>query len=107
MYKTGDLARCREDGIFEYLGRLDDQVKIRGYRVELGEIEAVVCEHVDIRQCAVVAPMDERGNMQLTGYVILRDGMTLTSQELREFLKTQASLSTWFRLTSFPWKHFR
>ena len=38
LYKSGDLARYRRDGILEYLGRADDQVKIRGYRIELGEI---------------------------------------------------------------------
>ena len=48
MYKTGDLARYREDGIIEYLGRVDNQVKVRGYRIELGEIEAVLAV---IRPC--------------------------------------------------------
>jgi amino acid adenylation domain-containing protein len=42
LYKTGDLARYREDGNIEFLGRIDDRVKIRGYRIELGEIESVL-----------------------------------------------------------------
>jgi nonribosomal peptide synthetase DhbF len=42
LYRTGDIARYRPDGVIEYLGRRDDQVKIRGMRVELREIEAVV-----------------------------------------------------------------
>ena len=41
LYKTGDLARFREGGVVEYLGRIDQQVKVRGFRIELGEIEAV------------------------------------------------------------------
>ncbi len=52
MYGTGDRARVRRDGTIEYLGRLDDQVKIRGVRVELGEVEAAVASHPDIRGAA-------------------------------------------------------
>ena len=67
MYKTGDVARYREDGTLEYLGRLDDQVKIRGYRVELGEVEAVITEHPGVRRCVVLAREDQPGNKQLVG----------------------------------------
>lgn len=40
LYHSGDRARQRGDGCFEYLGRLDEQIKLRGYRIEPGEIEA-------------------------------------------------------------------
>ncbi|EGH35588.1 amino acid adenylation, partial [Pseudomonas syringae pv. japonica str. M301072] len=42
------------DGNLEYLGRNDDQIKIRGFRVELGEIEARLAEHSDIREAVVL-----------------------------------------------------
>ncbi len=87
MYKTGDLARCREDGNLEYLGRLDEQVKIRGYRVELGEVEAVAAEHAAVRQCVTLVREDTPGNRQLAAYVIPRDGLTVTPKELQEFLR--------------------
>ncbi|HXJ43603.1 MAG TPA: amino acid adenylation domain-containing protein, partial [Bryobacteraceae bacterium] len=87
MYKTGDMARWREDGTLEYAGRLDDQMKIRGYRVELGEIEAVAAEHPAVRQCVALAREDESGSKQVAGYVIPRDGEAVTPKELREFLR--------------------
>lgn len=52
LYRTGDRARLRPDGVFEYLGRVDDQVKIRGARVELGEIEAVLATHPGVTAAA-------------------------------------------------------
>lgn len=58
LYRTGDRARLRADGTFEYLGRTDDQVKIRGVRVELGEIEAVLAGHPEI--AATAAAVHER-----------------------------------------------
>lgn len=47
-YRSGDLVRWLPSGQLEYVGRLDNQVKIRGHRVELGEVEAALCEHPDI-----------------------------------------------------------
>ena len=54
MYKSGDLARWREDGTLEYLGRMDTQVKIRGFRIETGEIETRLDQHPEINSSGVV-----------------------------------------------------
>ncbi|NEQ52629.1 MAG: amino acid adenylation domain-containing protein [Leptolyngbya sp. SIO3F4] len=55
LYKTGDLARYRADGVLEWLGRADRQIKIRGYRIELGEIEDLLRSHPTIQEAVVVA----------------------------------------------------
>jgi amino acid adenylation domain-containing protein len=53
IYKTGDLGRWRADGNIEFLGRMDEQIKIRGYRIELQEIENLLLQMEEIRECAV------------------------------------------------------
>ncbi len=69
MYKTGDLARRRADGVIEFLGRNDAQVKIRGFRVEPGEIEARLLECPGVRE-AVVVGRQEHGERHLIAYVV-------------------------------------
>lgn len=53
-YATGDIVRLLPDGNYVYVGRADHMVKIRGHRVELGEIEAALQQHQEVREAAVV-----------------------------------------------------
>jgi natural product biosynthesis luciferase-like monooxygenase protein/amino acid adenylation domain-containing protein len=87
LYKTGDLVRWLSDGQIEFLGRLDDQVKIRGQRLELGEVEDALLQHDGVRESAVVASANARGESRLVAYVAAVPGSSVTRRVLREFLK--------------------
>ncbi|HZB96710.1 MAG TPA: amino acid adenylation domain-containing protein, partial [Herpetosiphonaceae bacterium] len=89
LYKTGDLGRFHTDGTIDFLGRIDHQVKIHGSRVELGEIEAVLCQHSDVRESAVLAREDQFGNHYLTAYVVAGSEAAPASDELRTFLQAK------------------
>ena len=54
MYRTGDLAKFRYDGVVEFFGRTDHQIKINGYRIELGEIESQLSHYPNIKDVVVV-----------------------------------------------------
>jgi amino acid adenylation domain-containing protein len=71
FYRTGDLVRRRADGAFEFVGRKDEQVKIRGFRVELGEVEARLCQLPEISD-AVVLAWGQGMHRQLVAYVVLK-----------------------------------
>jgi amino acid adenylation domain-containing protein len=86
LYRTGDLVRYRADGNIEFLGRIDHQVKIRGFRIELGEIEAALARHAAVGGAAVILYEDD-GERRLVGYVVARDGVEISWDELRGFLR--------------------
>jgi len=87
LYRTGDMARRRSDGIIEFLGRGDHQVKIRGQRLELGEVEATLRKHHAIRDCVVIARGDNPDEKYLAAYVVLHVDKQFTSIDLKEFLR--------------------
>ncbi|MFC8669856.1 amino acid adenylation domain-containing protein, partial [Streptomyces sp. NPDC057199] len=72
LYRTGDLVRQLPDGTIEFLGRLDDQVKIRGFRVELGEIQAALSDHPDVRDAYVTALDGPTGDKEIAAYLAPR-----------------------------------
>jgi len=89
LYRTGDLARYGSDGALEFMGRLDHQVKIRGHRIELGEVEAALREHGQVRDCVVVARRGPGDGLLLAAYVVLRERSGSISGELQAFLREQ------------------
>ncbi|MFZ5588556.1 MAG: amino acid adenylation domain-containing protein [Pseudomonadota bacterium] len=89
LYKTGDLARYRPDGVIEFLGRRDRQVKIRGFRIELGEIEAVLAQHPAVRESVVVARHEPSGDKHLAAYVVPRAGAACDTEALRAYLQSK------------------
>ena len=95
MYRTGDVARWRDDGVIEYLGRNDYQVKVRGLRIELGEIEARLLALPQVREAVVVARDMGASDKRLVAYWTHKDPGTDSVERtpdvamLREYLRQE------------------
>jgi amino acid adenylation domain-containing protein/thioester reductase-like protein len=85
LYKTGDLARIMPDGSIQFIGRVDNQVKIRGHRIELGDIEAAICQYPEVLEAAVITREDNVGEKQLVAYLVAAENQNYS--KLRAYLK--------------------
>ena len=86
LYRTGDLARFRPEGSIEFVGRSDYQVKIHGFRIELGEIEELLATYPGVKASVVISREDTPGDTRLVAYLVLNQGWTATTSELRRFV---------------------
>ncbi len=85
--RTGDLGVRRPDGNLVFVGRLKEMFKSGGYNVYPVEIEQAISEHPAVALAAVV-PVDHP-KFQEVGFAFVetRPGMSVTGDELREYLK--------------------
>jgi amino acid adenylation domain-containing protein len=89
MYRSGDLARWRSDGVLECLGRVDRQVKLRGYRIELEEIEHVLMDHPDVKTAVVLVRDDARDEPRLVAHIVAPADRRPKPDDLAEFMRTK------------------
>ena len=87
--RSGDLATIDEDGYCNIVGRLKDMVIRGGENLYPREIEEFLYRHPAIKDVQIFGVPDKRYGEELCAWVILQDGATLTSDELRAFCTGQ------------------
>jgi malonyl-CoA/methylmalonyl-CoA synthetase len=84
-FRTGDVAVV-EAGAYRILGRQSvDIIKTGGYKVSALEIEDVLRQHPDVRDCAVVGVADEEWGERVAVAVVPRSGEGPGLEGLREW----------------------
>jgi acyl-CoA synthetase (AMP-forming)/AMP-acid ligase II len=85
-YWSGDVARQDEEGFFYIVDRRKEMIKYSGFAVAPAEVESVLLEHPEVRDCGVVARPDPTSGEVPIAFVILRHPH-LESPKLAEELK--------------------
>ena len=86
---TGDLATMDDEGYVEIVGRSKDMIIRGGENVYPREIEEFLYTHDAISDAAVYGVPDARYGEAVMASVILREGATLSEEELREHCSGQ------------------
>lgn len=89
-YKTGDVVRLLENGLYEFIGREDDMVKVAGFRIELQEIEYALLSDQNISEVAVLAkkPADSALQPVINAFVTLKTPGNFSVLKVKKDLKS-------------------
>ena len=88
-FRTGDLARVSADGFVEITGRLRERILRGGYSVFPQEVEAVLAEHPDVAEAAVVGvPHPELGE-EVAAFVVLKPGKSAVAESIAGYCEAR------------------
>ena len=87
--RSGDKYQCDADGYYTYCGRNDDMLKVGGIYVSPFEVEAALQTHPAVLEAAVVAGFDEEHLIKPKAFVVFKQGMHASDEELKAHVKAQ------------------
>jgi long-chain acyl-CoA synthetase len=82
-FHTGDVARIDEDRFVYIVDRKKDMVLRGGENVYCAEVEAALYRHPAVAEAVAFGVADERLGEEVGAAVVLRDGVSLSADELR------------------------
>jgi fatty-acyl-CoA synthase len=88
-FRTGDVVRIDHRGCVRICDRSKDLVKSGGEWISSVDLENQLMGHHAVAEAAVVAIPDDRWGERPLAAVVLRDGMRVSPQELREHLSNE------------------
>lgn len=86
---SGDIVVTDDDGFITIVDRVKDVIITGGSNVYPREVEEVAARHPAVADVAVIGVPHELWGEQVVAYVVLRQGATLTPQELDAHLRSQ------------------
>jgi propionyl-CoA synthetase len=63
------------------MGRTDDVINVAGHRLSTGSMEEVLAGHPDVAECAVIGVADQMKGQVPRGFVVLKAGVEVNSEE--------------------------
>lgn len=84
---TGDLGRFDSEGFLFIVGRKKEMIKVAGQIVYAPEVEATFCKHEAVAEAAVIGIADQLRGESVKAFVVLKEGMKSTPEDLRYFAR--------------------
>ena len=84
--RSGDVGRLDEDGFIVLGDRKKDMIISGGFNIYPSDIEAVLAQHPQVAECAVIGVPSEQWGETPVAYVVARAGAQPDAAELRVWL---------------------
>jgi long-chain acyl-CoA synthetase len=83
--RTGDMGRLDADGFLTLMDRKKDMIVSGGFNIFASDLEAVLADHPDIREAAVIGVPSARWGETPVACVVLWPGRTVDARTLRDW----------------------
>lgn len=101
FFRSGDLGYIDDQGFFFFTDRLKRMINASGYKVWPAEVEAMMYRHPAIRECCIISAKDDYRGETVKAVVVLKDGASLTSEDLIQWAREQMAAYKVPRLVAF------
>nr|CAD7259178.1 unnamed protein product [Timema shepardi] len=90
-FHTGDVGYYDTDGYFFIVDRIKELIKYKAFQVAPAELEAILLKHPSIEDAAVVGVPDEISGELPKAFVVKKQGVDVSEEEIVKFVEGQVS----------------
>lgn len=83
---TGDIGYYDRDGIIYIVDRLKELIKVKGFQVAPAELEALLLNHGDIADAAVIGKPDDLSGEVPLAFVVKKAGASATARDIENYV---------------------
>ena len=87
--RTGDLVTANDDGTFTFVGRKKEVIRRRGENLSPTEVEAVLEQHDDVAEAAVIGVASELSEEDVKAFVVASAGRSIDITALDVFARSR------------------
>ncbi|RBY96311.1 4-coumarate--CoA ligase family protein [Blastococcus sp. TF02-8] len=99
---TGDVAIVDENGAYTVVDRVKELIKYKGYQVAPAELEAVLINHPEIADAAVIGVPDKESGEELPkAFVVRAPGSELTEDDVKAYMSEKVAPHKKIRFVEF------
>lgn len=89
-FHTGDIAEFR-DGLFYIVDRKKELIKYKGLQVAPAELEALLLNHPDILDAAVIGVESDEGTNEVPRAYVVADKNKLSGKQIQDYVKANVA----------------